>query len=258
MIRHRTNPLGTWTLFKRETQRFMKVWMQTLIAPVISNLLYFAIFGISLHKAIPDIQGVSYLEFLVPGLIIMGLMNNSYQNPSSSLIIMKYQGLIDDLMTVPLKRFEIFIAFNASAILRGLLVGLMTYFTATFFVDLHYTSPIAIISGALLVSMFFSFLGLFIGIYADEFDKAAFVQNFILQPLIFLGGVFYSVSSLPALAKTISSFNPIVYMVNILRYGFTGVLEYPLSTSYLIVGVSTAALGALTYYLLHIGWRLQK
>lgn len=250
--------MGTWTLFKRETKRFMKVWMQTLLAPVISNLLYFAIFGISLHKAIPDIQGVSYLEFLVPGLVIMGLMNNSYQNPSSSLIIMKYQGLLDDLMTIPLKRFELFIAFTASAILRGLMVGFMTYLTATFFVDLNYTSITSIILGALLVASFFSFLGLFIGIYADEFDKAAFVQNFILQPLIFLGGVFYSISSLPAFAKTISSFNPIVYMINILRYGFTGVLEYPLSTSYLVVGLATAALGSLTFYLLHRGWRLQN
>ncbi len=252
------NIWGTWTLFKRETWRFLKVYMQTLLAPVMSNLLYFAIFGLSLHRAIPDIQSVSYLAFLVPGLILMGIINNSYQNPYSSLIIMKYQGLIGDLMTIPLSRGAILFAFTASAVLRGLLVGLMTYLTAIFFVDFTYESVATIFAAAILVSLFFSFLGIFTGIWADEFDKAAFLQNFILQPLIFLGGIFYPISSLPGVMKTISNFNPIVYMIDLFRYGFTGVHEYSLSLSLMVVSSLTLALGLVCYFMLQRGWKLQN
>ena len=253
-----SNPLGTWTLFKRETSRFLKVWQQTILAPVISNLLYFAIFGLSLHRNMQDFQGVPYLEFLVPGLIIMGIINNSFQNPSSSIIIMKYQGLINDLMVVPLKRRELLLAFTSSAVLRGLIVGFMTFLTAIFFVDFNYHSPFTIISGSILVALFFSFIGLIIGIWADEFDRTAFVQNFVLMPLIFLGGVFYPISSLPETFAKISAFNPIVHMINLLRYGFTGVLEFSVETSFAVVGIGTVLAGLLAYYLLKIGYKLQS
>lgn len=252
------NPIGTWTLFKRETMRFMKVYLQTLIAPVVNNLLYFAIFGISLHRAIDDIQGIGYLPFLVPGLIIMGIINNAYQNPSSSIIIMKYQQLIGDLMTIPLKRTELLIAFIGSALFRALLVGIMTFLTAIFFVDFPYTSLLLIIATSLLVALFFSFLGLLIGIWADEFDKQAFIQNFILMPLIFLGGVFYPITSLPEIFQKISVFNPIVHMINLLRYGFTGIQEFSLTISLSILGIGTVFLGLLSYFILKSGWKLQN
>ncbi len=252
------NIWGTWTLFKRETWRFLKVYLQTLLAPVISNLLYFAIFGLSLHHTIPDINGVTYLQFLVPGLILMGIINNSYQNPYSSLVIMKYQGLISDLLTIPLSRGAILFAFTASALLRGLLVGTMTYLTATFFLDFNYVSIPMIFTAAILVSLFFSFLGVFTGIWANDFDKAAFLQNFVLQPLIFLGGIFYPISSLPGVMKTISNFNPIVYMIDLFRYGFTGLHEYPLSLSLMVVSSLTLALGLVCYFILQRGWKLQN
>jgi ABC-2 type transport system permease protein len=253
-----SNPIGTLTLFKRETFRFLKVWQQTLLAPVISNLLYFAIFGLSLQRSVETLGDVSYLAFLAPGLIIMGIINNSFQNPSSSIIIMKYQGLITDLMVVPLKRRELLLAFISSAVLRGLIVGGMTFATAIFFVDFTYDSVPIIILTSILVALFFSFVGLSVGIWADEFDRTAFIQNFVLLPLIFLGGVFYPSSSLPGVFAQISAFNPIVHMINLLRYGFTGMLEYPVSLSLSVLAGGTALAGFIAYYLLKSGYKLQN
>lgn len=251
------NPLGTWTLFIRETKRFLKVWMQTVASPVFSSLLYFAIFGVSLNKAVP-VEGVTYLQFLVPGLIILGMINNAYQNPASSLIIMKYQGLIADMMIIPLKHSEKFLAFTASAIVRSFLVGTATLITASFFVDFPYHSiPIIIFTG-FLVAFFFACFGLFVGIWADEFDRNAFIQTFILTPLIFLGGVFYPVTKLPGIFQTVSMFNPIVYMIDLLRYGFTGVSEFPVQTSLLFLSGGTLIMAIVTYLLLRSGYKLQN
>lgn len=252
-----SNIVGTLTLLKKETKRFGKVYMQTILAPVINNILYFAIFGISLHRNIPEIQGVGYLEFLVPGLIIMGIVNNAYQNPSSSIMIMKYQGVIADLMTIPLKSAEILFAFITSAVIRAFIIGAATLLTAIFFVDLNFTSIPVIIASALLVSLFFSFLGFIVGLWANEFDRQAFIANFILLPLTFLGGVFYPVSSLPPSMQTLSNFNPIVHMANLMRYGFTGILEAPLWLSFTVVGSGTLIAGIISYLLLRSGWKLQ-
>lgn len=252
------NPIGTWTMFQRENKRFMKVWLQTLLAPVVNNLLYFAVFGIALHKAVTEVQGVGYLEFLVPGLIIMGIVNNAYQNPSSSIIMMKYQGLISDLMTLPLKKSEILLSFTASAVLRALVVGIITFITATFFVDFHFISIPMIIFSTLFIALFFAFFGLFMGIWADEFDRQASFQNFILTPLIFLGGVFYPISTLPEIVSKISIFNPIFHMINLTRYGFTGIIEFPILYSAIILGALTSIMGIVCFFTLRSGWKLQN
>jgi ABC-2 type transport system permease protein len=251
-----SNPIGTFTLFKRETNRFLKVYMQTLLSPVVSNLLYLAIFGISLQRAIP-IEGITYLQFLVPGLIMMGLINNAFQNPASSIIQMKFMGLISDLMTIPLKRIEMFIAFMGSAILRAFMVSTMTYLTSTFFVDFPYYSIPIIFITAFLVSIFFASIGMIIGMWGDTWDKLSFTQNFVLMPLIFLGGVFYPISKLPGIFSQISQANPIVYMIDLLRYGFTGVHEFPVLTSFGIVAAATLIAAIVSYTLLHRGYRLQ-
>jgi len=251
------NPTGTYTLFKRETKRFLKVWMQTILAPVISNLLFLMIFGLSISRSVDNIGGLSYLQFIVPGLVLMGIVNNAYQNPSSSMIIQKYQGLIQDLMIIPLKKIEIMLAVISSAVLRGLIVGVITLIPALFFVSFPYSSLPVLLGSAVLVSLFFSFLGLFVGIWAKDFDKTAFIQNFVLTPLVFLGGVFFPVSNLPGPFDTISLFNPIVHMANLLRYGFTGYVELPLLTSFVVLGSATLVLGLVTFALLRSGWRLQ-
>ncbi len=251
------NYYGTWTLFKRESKRFLKVYKQTILGPVVSNLLYLAIFGLSLHKAIPDINGITYLQFLVPGLILMALINNAYQNPSSSLIIMKFQGVISDLLTIPLRTGEIIFAFIGSAVLRARLVAAVTYLTTIYFVDLNYTSITVIFASAILISLFFSFCGMLIGIWANDFDRHSLVLNFILSPLIFLGGVFYPITSLPENLQAIFQLNPIVYMINLLRYGFTGLKEFPLAESFALLSAATIILGFICYHLLKKGWRLQ-
>ncbi|PIR54690.1 hypothetical protein COU74_05390 [Candidatus Peregrinibacteria bacterium CG10_big_fil_rev_8_21_14_0_10_36_19] len=252
------NPIGTWTLFKRETNRFMKVYMQTIIAPVISNLLFLTVFGLSLSRGSEMIHGLSYLQFIVPGLVMMGMTNNAYQNPSSSIIITKYQGRIDELMTIPLTPGEILTGFIASATLRGFIVGIATLIPAAFFVDVTpFSLPITLLS-ALLLNLCFSFLGFVVGVWADEFDKTAFLQNFILMPLTFLGGVFYSTSSLPSPFSYISNFNPIVYMVNTLRYGFTGYAEYSITLSFALISGITLALGIASYVIIRSGWKLKN
>lgn len=252
-----SNHLGTWTLFKRESQRFLKVWMQTILAPVVSNLLFLTIFGLSLSKSVATVGGLPYLAFIVPGLIMMGIINNAFQNPSSSIMIMKYQGIITDLMTVPLKKSELLLAFTASAVIRGLLVGLITLLTSLFFVELTYSSPLFIAMSSMLVATFFSFLGILTGIWASDFDKFSFIQNFILMPLTFLGGVFYPVSTLPGIFAKLSAFNPIVYMIDLLRYGFTGVHEFAISTGLIVVTSMTVIAGVTTYLVLKSGWKLQ-
>lgn len=251
------NPRGTWTLFLRETKRFMKVYLQTILAPVVGNLLFLAIFGLSISRDVP-IEGVTYLQFLVPGLIIMGIINNAYQNPSSSLIIMKYQGLISDLMTIPLKRGEIFLAFMGSAVLRAFIIGIMTFLTASFFVDFPYYSIPMIFLTATLVALFFSSLGFAVGVWAKEFDQQAFIQTFILVPLTFLGGVFYPVSKLPEFFHQISRANPIVYMIDLLRYGFTGIHEFSIIGGLSVISAVTIFTTFFAYYLLHTGYRLQN
>lgn len=252
-----SNPIGTLTLFRRETMRFLKVYMQTIFAPVISNLLFLMIFGLSLNRAAQAIEGLSYLEFMVPGLVMMGIINNAFQNPSSSIMIMKYQGVIQDLMIVPLKKSEVLLAIISSAVLRGMIVGVITLLTALFFVIPDFTSVFVILSSSILVSLMFGLLGLLVGIWSEDFDKVAFIQNFILMPMIFLGGVFYPITTLPGIFQTISSFNPIVYMMNALRYGFTGFAEFSLPLSFTILIGGVILLTIIDYLILRSGWKMQ-
>lgn len=251
------NIFGTWTLFQRESRRFLKVWLQTIVSPVISNLLFLTIFGLSLSKAAQVFEGLPYLTFIAPGLILMGIINNTFQNPSSSIMIMKYQGIINDLLTVPLKKSELLLAFTASAVLRGLLVGLITFLTTTFFVDFPFTSIFFIFFSTFAISVLFAFLGIIVGIWAYDFDQFAFIQNFLLMPLIFLGGIFYPVSTLSGIFAKISGLNPIVYMIDALRYGFTGIHEFPLLLDFTVTSVLTLIAGLCAYLILKSGWKLQ-
>lgn len=252
------NYYGIWTLFKRETNRFLKVYLQTILSPVVSNLLFLMIFGLSLNRANDAIEGLPYLVFLAPGLIALGYSNNAFQNPSSSLIISKYLGIINNLLTIPLKRGSILFAFIASAIFRGLLVGAVTWLTTIFFVDLLYHSVGMIVLSSLLMTSFFAFIGFIAGVWAKEFDNIAFIQNFVLTPLIFLGGVFYPLNTLPERWQTISNFNPIVYFIDLIRYGFVGVNFYPLWLSITVCSSIIAVCWIISYVIIRRGWRLQN
>lgn len=252
------NYIGLYTKFKRESMRFLTVWSQTILSPVFTNLLYLAIFGLSLNRFMPESNGISYLDFLAPGLIVMGIINNAFQNPSTSLIISKYQGHITDLLIIPLTKIEILVAYLMAALLRALIIGIVTFITLYFFVDFHIVSIGIIFLSGFLISSFFGLLGFFMGLLSKEFDDIAIIHNFILTPMIFLGGVFYKISSLPQLFQKISHFNPIVYMVDVFRYGFTGLHEYSISLSLLIIVASNIIIGTITYLALKSGWRLQN
>lgn len=251
------NPRGTWTLYKRESKRYLKVYLQTILAPIVSNLLYLAVFGVSLHRALPEVEGITYLSFLVPGLVAMGIINNAFQNPSSSIIIGKYQGIITDLLTIPLKRIEMMAAFIAAATVRGLIVGGVTLLAMLPFVELTFHSPLIILASSLLASLFFSGVGVIVGIWADEFDKIAFAQSFVLTPLVFLGGVFYPLQNLPEKFHSLSQFNPIVYIIDLIRYGFTGVHAFAIGYDFAVVGALTFISLLIGYLLLRSGWKLQ-
>lgn len=248
------NPIGTWTFFMRENRRYLKVYLQTLLSPVVSNLLFFVVFAVAIERSI---DGIDYLSFIVPGLIIMGIINNAYQNPSTSIMIMKYQNLVNDLMSIPLTAFELLLGYATSATLRGLLVGFMTLLSTLYFVPFNPVSIPIILGSSILTGLFFSFIGVIVGLWANEFDKNAFIQNFVMMPLTFLGGVFYPIKQLPEMFVSLSALNPIVYMINLLRYGFTGYLEFPIMQSFLILGTSTFALGITSYFLLRAGWKLK-
>lgn len=253
----KSNFYGAYTLFKKEVNRFRKVWLQTLLAPLISNLLYLTIFGLSLSRAMPEAGGVSYLQFLVPGLIAMGMMNNAFQNGSSSLIIAKYNETIIDLLKVPISTLGIQYAYAFASVIRGTLVGSVTLIATMFFVDVPFENIPMIIAAVLALNLLFGFLGILVGIWATEFDKVAAVQTFGLTPLIYLGGVFYSISVLPEKFQTLTNLNPFAYLIDILRAGFIGQSYYPLAYSWMFVIVTLLILHTLVYYAIKTGYKIK-
>lgn len=236
MIQILSNPYGTYTLARREISRFLKVYFQTLLAPLLNNLLFLAVFGASLSGREVGISGVSYLPFLVPGLCVIGSINSAFQNPSSSLVIQKYQNLIQDINSFPITIAEKILAYTAAGTIRGVLVGIMTYLASIPFVGWHIEHPLLFVVILTLVSFIASAFGLCMGLISKTFDQLAFVSNFILTPLIFFGGVFFSLSKLPGVLAKISMLNPIFPLVDTLRFAFIGIHEGNLLVHSLLMG----------------------
>lgn len=246
------------TLFRREIHRFFIVINQTLLAPVISALLYLFIFGFSLGDRFGSFHGYSYLNFLVPGLVMMGLVNNSFQNPSSSLMISKFEGNIVDILMAPIGHAEIVLGYALGGMFRGLLVGSCILAVSCFFAVPPFSHPFYLVTVAVLSSALFSLLGLIAGIWAEKFDDVALFPTFIITPLTYLGGVFYSIEILPPFWRRVSLFNPLLYMINSLRYGFLGVSDVPPGWSLAALAALTAALFSACLALLRSGYRLRK
>lgn len=224
------NTLGAWTLFRRETARYLKVYVQTLVSPIISNLLFFGVFGGMFASRSVGIEGIDYLAFMVPGLSMMGALNAGFQNPSSSIIIQKYQGLHEELNSYPLTTLEKTLAFTLSATMRGVLVGLLTYITSIPFVGTPIAHPIGFIVILAVVAFLFSCIGLVIGLVAKTFDTVNFATTIVITPLTFLGGVFFEVTKLPEPFASLAVFNPIFPMIDSARLAFLGVSELSLFT----------------------------
>ena len=251
------NPTGFYTLFYKEVLRFGKVLLQTLIAPIITALLYLLVFAHVLAGRVEVFPGVVYTAFLVPGLVMMSVIQNAFANSSSSLIQSKLTGNLVFILLAPLSHLEFFLAFVVAAAVRGMLVGAGIYLVSVFFVTVPVQHPIFIIAFVALSSSVLGALGLIAGIWAEKFDQLAGFQNFIILPLSFLSGVFYSIHSLPAFWQHLSRFNPFFYMIDGFRYGFFGVSDIAPSYSLLIVLAALAALTGVTLLMLKTGYKLR-
>lgn len=249
---------GPWTLLKKELLRFWRVAFQTVAAPVITALLYLLIFSHVLESHVQVYDGVPYTAFLIPGLIMMSVLQNAFANSSSSLIQSKVMGNIVFILLTPLTHLQFFLAFLIAAIIRGLVVGLCIYLVAMWFVDLHVASPWLIIAFALLGSALLGTFGIIAGIWADRFDQMAAFQNFIIMPLTFLSGVFYSIHSLPPFWQKISQLNPFFYMIDGFRYGFFGKGDVSPMFSLSIVGGAFLVLALITLKMLKSGYKLRS
>lgn len=248
---------GPWTLFKKELLRFWRVSFQTVAAPVMTALLYLLIFSHVLESHVQVYPGVPYTAFLIPGLIMMSLLQNAFANSSSSLIQSKVMGNIVFVLLTPLTYLQFFLAFLAASIIRGLVVGLCIYLVAMWFVELPMAHPWLILAFAVLGSALLGAFGIVAGIWADKFDQMAAFQNFIIMPLSFLSGVFYSIHSLPPFWQKVSQLNPFFYMIDGFRYGFFGVGDISPMVSLSVVGACFFGLSWLTLKMLKSGYKLR-
>jgi ABC-2 type transport system permease protein len=251
------NWLGFWTLYAREVRRFFKVATQTVAAPVVTTLLFLAVFVLALGGAGRSAGGIPFAEFLTPGLIMMSMMQNAFANTSSSLVISKVQGNIVDVLMPPLSGGELTLAYALGGITRGLVVGVVVSVAIWCFVPLHIVDLGAVIFYAVAASLMLSLLGVLAGIWAEKFDHMAAVTNFIVTPLSFLSGTFYSVDRLPEGWRFVAHLNPFFYMIDGFRYGFIGHADGSLAIGVAVLIGVNAALLLLCFHLIAGGYRLK-
>jgi ABC-2 type transport system permease protein len=248
--------VGFWTLFYKELLRFWKVSFQTVGAPVLTALLYLLIFGHVLDEHVL-VHGVRYTAFLVPGLVMMQVLQNAFANSSSSLIQAKITGSIVFVLLPPIPYGAFFGAYVLAAMVRGLMVGVGVLLATMWFAELRVVAPLWILAFALIGGALFAALGMIAGIWSEKFDQLAAFQNFLIMPLTMLSGVFYSIYTLPTFWQRLSHYNPVFYMIDGFRYGFFGVSDVVPETSLLVVVVCFAAVSLLTLNLLKRGWKLR-
>jgi ABC-2 type transport system permease protein len=256
---HGVNWLGIRTLYVKEVRRFFKVQMQTVWAPAITTLMFLAIFTLALGGAKGEVLGFSYATFLAPGLIIMGMVQNAFQNSLSSIIIAKVQGTIVDVLMPPLSHGELLFCYAAGAVTRAWLVGIAIWIAMLFWpgVSVAISSPAQVFLFGTLGALMLGLLGVLTGIWADKFDHGAAVTNFLVQPLTLLSGTFYAIDRLPPAMQAFSRANPFFYMIDGFRSGFLGVAEAPVLLGAAIVGGLCLLLWWVCYALLKSGWKLR-
>jgi len=245
--------VGFRTIVIREFNRMVRIWGQTLVPPAITATLYFVIFGSLIGRRIGDMGGVSYMQYIAPGLIMMSVITNSYGNVVSSFFGAKFGRHIEELLVAPLPNWLIVLGYITGGVVRGLLVGLVVTLIALFFTRLHVEHLFVVLAAVLLTSVIFALLGFINAVFAKNFDQISFVPTFILTPMTYLGGVFYSIAMLPVWAQTVSKANPILYMVNAFRYGFLGQSDVNLGLSFALMAVAAVALFAACVWLMEKG-----
>ena len=248
--------IGFWTLFYKEILRFWKVAFQTVGAPVLTALLYLLIFGHVLDEHV-QVHGVRYTAFLVPGLVMMQVLQNAFANSSSSLIQAKITGSIVFVLLPPIPYSAFFGAYVLAALARGLMVGVGVLLATMWFAELKLVAPFWVLAFAIIGGALFAALGMIAGIWSDKFDQLAGFQNFLIMPLTMLSGVFYSIYTLPTFWQSVSHYNPVFYMIDGFRYGFFGVSDVAPETSLAVVFSCFLAVSLLTLNLLKRGWKLR-
>ena len=247
------NWIGLTTIVRKEILRVLRIWVQTIVPPAITMTLYFIIFGNLIGRRIGTMDGFDYMQFIAPGLIMMSVITNSYGNVVSSFFGAKFGRHIEEMLVSPMSNATIILGHVAGGVLRGLLVGVMVTAVALTFTDLHVEHPLITISMVLLSSIVFALAGFINAVFAKKFDDISIVPTFVLTPLTYLGGVFYSISMLPEFWQQVSRANPILYMVNAFRYGILGVSDIGISYAYAIVGLFVAGLFTACLLLLNNG-----
>jgi ABC-2 type transport system permease protein len=252
------NWIGTATLYKRETWRFLKVWNQTLVAPMITTTIFLAIFALALGGNARMIHGMHYVDFIAPGLIMMAMVQNAFANTSSSFMIAKLQGVIIDWLTPPFSAAELTLGFMLGGITRGLLVGCTVAFAMSLFVHIEVHSIFYLLFFACAATMMLSLLGIVTGIFGNTPDQVSAITNFIVTPLSFLSGTFYSVRDLPEFFQAISHANPFFYMIDGFRFAMTGVSDTNPALGVAVLTGANIVLFAIAHRMFAKGWRLKS
>jgi ABC-2 type transport system permease protein len=235
------------SLIKREVNRFMKIKRQTIGGPLLETFLYISVFGAALGRRIHEVHGFKYIVFVIPGLIMMAWAMNAFANNSSSILQQKFTRSIDDQLSSPASPLQLLMGFSLGGFIRGGLVALLTFVVSVVLASLPINEPLVLIPAMILVGLFFAQAGVLVGVRAEQFDDVALYQTFMLQPLIFLGGVFYSASLLPEPFQTLTKFNPVYYMISLVRYGFLGYKDTSILFSFVMLTVFVALISAVNY-----------
>ncbi len=252
------NKIGFWTLLKKEVSRFLKVYTQTIIAPVITTVLYFLIFSLAFGDVRNDIAGIGYITFLMPGLIMMAVAQNAFMNASSAMMISKYDGSIIDLMMPPLSNIEITAAKVLGGVVRGITVGLVSIITFMFLAHMQVHNLFFIVFHALAGSMLLGTMGFITGIWAEKFDHTAAVTNFLVTPMTFLSGTFYTVDQLSDIWQPLVIYNPFFYMIDGFRYGFIGYADSNLGAGIIALSVLNVVMFYIAYRMLKSGYKIKS
>jgi len=247
------NTIALRTIVTKEIFRFIRIWPQTLLPPAITTALYFLIFGKLIGSRIGAVNGASYMDYIVPGIILMSVISHSYANVVSSFYSTKFQRNIEELLVAPVPNWIILAGYVSGGIIRGLLVGLVVTLISLLFADVVVNNLLITLSVAFLTATLFALAGFINAVLAESFDDISIIPNFVLTPLSYLGGVFYSVDMLPSIWQTISKGNPILYMINAFRYGLIGISDVKIELAYLITGGFIVLLASFSLFLLHKG-----
>jgi ABC-2 type transport system permease protein len=250
--------IGYWTMVRKEIVRIIRIWSQTLLPPVVTTTLYFVVFGGFIGSQLAARDGFSYMQFILPGLVMMAMITSSYMNTVSTFYFAKWQRTIDEVLVSPMPDWAVMLGFVSGGVIRGALVGVLVMIAGLFFTHIAVHSLLAILAAGLLTSVLFALAGLVNGFFAKSFDGISIVPTFVLTPLTYLGGIFYSVDQLPPLWRDVSLFNPILYMVNAFRYGFLGVSDVPVAFAFGVLCVLAAVFFAIALWMFRRGKGLKN